>query len=663
MVICQPDAGEASSVSKPEVPDGPNGSSSSQEHRSLKHSLLGPSLSKAGQDGVNFRQVSEIIYEASKGSRFFTNEENKDKNLTVKINRILAKKRELERIEAQGGLKGEQKKADDCITESECSRDLSQVILHIDCDAFYASVEELDRPELKDLPFAVGVGVLTTCNYVARKYGCRSGMAGFVADKLCPQLIHLPLNFEKYTAKAKEVRAVLEQYDPRFESASIDEAYLNITRYCEDHNMDAEAVVQQMRQQVFEETKITVSAGIAANAKLAKICSNQNKPNGQFRLPADRSSIMAFMRDLPTRKVNGIGRVWERELDAIGVKTCGDIYTQRQYINRLFGEKAFKFLVSVYLGLGRTDVRPAEEFERKSVGTESTFHDISDFNELLQKLKRNANELEKDLERTQFKGRTLVLKIKLHTYEVFTRQVQPPKAVYTADDLYNYSLPMLQKLKKEMPDMKLRLMGLRCTHLVSTKKSTTDFFGRSRQAGELKGDSNRRIEVGEDGWQKWPDSEFEDAARQELQDEMDETLRLSQAYEESAKEEGECSNNADYQRYANGFAWRSLLETEAAAARTNEASSNDQVPERWDCPICSIAQPACEMTFNQHIDTCLSRRTIREIVQDPPQSLTSSIPTTNAGLNKKKRGRPTSSSTHKSSESSMTKKPKSAFFS
>lgn len=140
------------------------------QHHSLKHHLLGPSLTKSGQDGVDQKKVSEIIYNASKGSRYFNNEENKDKSLTLKINRILAKKRELERIEAHGGLNKDLKRADECIAELELGRDLSQVLIHVDCDAFYAAVEELDRPELKDVPFAVGKGVLTTCNYHARKF-------------------------------------------------------------------------------------------------------------------------------------------------------------------------------------------------------------------------------------------------------------------------------------------------------------------------------------------------------------------------------------------------------------------------------------------------------------------------------------------------------------
>lgn len=157
----------------------------SAEHQTLKYHLLGPSLTKAGQDSVDQSKVSEIIYNASKGSKFFNREEEKDKVLTQKIEQILTKKRRLEKLD----LTRESRAADQLIAELEASRDLTQRIVHIDCDAFYAAVEQLDRPELKDVPFAVGGGVLTTCNYAARKFGCRSGMAGFVAKKICPELL------------------------------------------------------------------------------------------------------------------------------------------------------------------------------------------------------------------------------------------------------------------------------------------------------------------------------------------------------------------------------------------------------------------------------------------------------------------------------------------
>ncbi|KIV78222.1 hypothetical protein PV11_09960 [Exophiala sideris] len=575
------------------------------QYHSLKHSLLGPSLTKAGQDAVDQKKVAEIIYDASKGSKFFNNEETKDKTLTVKIERILKQKAQLEKLD----LKSDLRRADDYIGSLELSRDLSQYVVHIDCDAFYAAVEEIDRPDLKNVPMAVGQGVLTTCNYEARKYGCRSAMAGFVAKKLCPQLICLPLNFDKYTAKAKEVRAILAEYDPRFESSSIDEAYLNITEYCDTHHMDPDAAVEQLRKEVHEKCKITISSGIAPNAKLAKICSNKNKPNGQYRIPNDRSAVMSFISNLPVRKVNGVGRVFERELDAIGIKTCGDIYAQRAYLHRLFGEKAFQFLMQTHLGLGRTIVQPAEEYERKSVGTESTFRDMSDKLELREKLRHTAEELEKDMARVEVKGRTLVLKVKLHTYEVFTRQVAPPRAVHLADDLYNYSLPMLTKLEKEMPDFRLRLMGLRCTHLISTKKDKPDFF-RQRASNVKSAD--------EGGWEVWPDSEFEEAARQERQEEMDELERLSQEEPDFDPQSSTADWHEPFGRYKYGsepnspVARAGHLRNEGTAKNKSDAEQEQQ----WDCPICQLPQPANDRAFNSHIDLCLSRQTIKEAVAE-----------------------------------------------
>ena len=595
------------------------------EHDTLKYHLLGPSLTKAGQDSVDQQKVSEIIYNASKGSKFFNNEESKDKNLTQKIERILARKKQLEKVDLASDLR----RADEYIAELELSRDLSQIVVHIDCDAFYAAVEELDRPELKHVPMAVGKGVLTTCNYHARKFGCRSGMAGFVAMKLCPQLICLPLNFSKYTSKAQEVRSILADYDPRFESASIDEAYLNITEYCHSHSLDPDEAVAQLRAEVAEKTKITISAGIAANAKIAKIASNRNKPNGQFRVASDRTTILAFMRDLPTRKVNGVGRVFERELDAIGVKTCGDLYAQRAYLSKLFGLKAFQFLMQCYLGLGRTQIAPSEEHERKSVGTESTFKDMSDKHELRAKLRWIAEELEKDLARTQFKGRTLVLKAKLHTYEILTRQTVVPKAIHAAEDLYNYSLPMLTKLEREIPGIKLRLMGLRCTHLVSAKKPDVDFFGTRRLA------TMKRANTDDEGWEIWPEAdaetEFEEAARQERQDEMEELERLSQEQQPQshtpthtytspspdllqprslrAQESLEEANR----RHKHG---REILPNPNSKNPAHASSASSPVPaEAWACPICGLPQVARDREFNDHIDYCLSRQTIREVAQ------------------------------------------------
>lgn len=477
------------------------------------------------------------------------------------------------------------------------SRDLSQHIIHVDCDAFFAAVEELDRPELKTVPMAVGKGVLTTCNYLARKFGVRSGMASFVAKKLCPHLVLLPQNFEKYTAKAKEIRAIMAEYDPLFESASIDEAYLNMTAYCDENQLTPEEATQRMREEIFENTKVSVSAGIAANAKIAKIASNINKPNGQFRVPNEHQAIMEFMHELPVRKVNGVGRVFERELESIGIKKCGDIYAHRALLAKLFGAKAFHFLAQCYLGLGRTKIEPVETHERKSISTETTFHEIGDKEELRAKLWWAAQELEKDLARTQFKGRTLALKVKLHTFEVLTRQTAPPRAVCLAKDLYSFALPMLVKLEKDIPNMKLRLLGLRCSTLVSTQKVGINFFGAVTQPNPASGTISPPItaiapDVNAD-YEVCAEKAFEAAARQEIQDEMNDLEQLSQ-------------------------------ETpEVSVTREPNASTIQEAVEEtpmWDCPICIRPQTADDRTFNDHVDFCLSRQTIREVVQDTSEA-------------------------------------------
>jgi DNA polymerase kappa len=416
-------------------------------------------------------------------------------------------------------------------------------------------------------------------------------MASFVAKKLCPELILIPLNFDKYNAKAAEIREILADYDPRFESASIDEAYLNITGYCAEHDMGPADVVSQMRSEVHEKTHVTVSAGIAANARLAKICSNMNKPNGQFILPRERAAIMAFMRDLPCRKVNGVGRVLERELASVGINTCGDIYEQRQYLDQLFGQKASEFLLRCYLGLGRTNIQPAEDYERKSVGTESTFRDMNNPSQLRQKLRKTAEELESDMRKAECKGRTLCLKVKLHTFEVLTRQVVTPKAVYLADDLYSYSLPMLTRLEHDFPGLKLRLMGLRCTNLVSTKKpDARAFFGlrpqRCESAELAEEDSNierKHIDM-RGGWEPGPQ-------------------------EESSPGHGSDSRSPSgatqsFRRHGKEIVPNPPKELPAAVEE-----------DLWDCPVCVRPQAANLRVFIEHFELCLSRQNILDTVQ------------------------------------------------
>lgn len=387
-------------------------------------------------------------------------EARKDRELTQRLEQTERARRMLENVD----LRHDEARIDAELQAREKRRDLSRVIVHCDCDAFYASVEELERPELRSLPLAVGAGVLSTTNYVARSFGVRSAMSTHIARKICPQLVLIKPDFKKYTAKAQEIRAVLAEYDSRFCSASLDEAYLDITAVVATRNTSPEAVVEEMRARIYERTQLTVSCGIAANMRVAKICSNMRKPNGQFLVANERDAIMSFMRTLPVRQVNGIGRVAERQLGVLGVKVCGDIYTHRAVLQRLLGDKMFDFLLDVYLGLGQVSVRPAEEVERKSIGCESTFSCAKSTRaELEEQLRVTAEELVSECQRAGVAGRTLHVKLKRDTFDVITRQRSIPAGAVgaCADEICRLAWPMVER---EMP-ITLRLFGLRLTGL------------------------------------------------------------------------------------------------------------------------------------------------------------------------------------------------------
>ncbi|KAG6375359.1 hypothetical protein JVT61DRAFT_2914 [Boletus reticuloceps] len=253
----------------------------SQESASLLKRLAGPSSTKAGlvQDQ---NEINRIIAE---------NEKSKDKELSEKIAKILKQRDQV--------LKGVdmcaiERHVDHIIEELEEGRDLSQTIVHVDMDAFYAGVELLDSPSLEGKPFGVGGGVLCTASYEARKYGVRSGMAEFVARKLCPDLIVVKLNFQRYSEMSKRCMKVFQRYDPNMFAAGCDEGYLNITQYCADHQIDVETCVQEMRAAVHSETQLTVSAGIAPNRMLAKISSDKvrafhNLGRALLRVPTEQA--------------------------------------------------------------------------------------------------------------------------------------------------------------------------------------------------------------------------------------------------------------------------------------------------------------------------------------------------------------------------------------
>src|SRR3954447_14287596 len=271
----------------------------------------------------------------------------------------------------------------------------ARAIIHLDMDCFYAAIEVRDNPKLRGKPVGVGGardrrGVLTTCNYEAREFGVRSAMPTFMALQKCPQLIVVPTRFDVYRREAAVVRSVLLRFSSLVEPLSLDEAYLDVT----EHSGDPGALATVIRQLIFKRTRLTASAGIGPNKLIAKIASDLKKPNGQFEVKPE--DVPEFMKDLPVRKLWGIGQVTEQKLDKLGIATCGDM----QRLSRLALQEHFgKFGIELYDLCRGIDDRPVEpDRERKSLSNEETFSsDLETLAECEEKLPELFEELMADL--------------------------------------------------------------------------------------------------------------------------------------------------------------------------------------------------------------------------------------------------------------------------
>ncbi|KAJ8763532.1 hypothetical protein K2173_002415 [Erythroxylum novogranatense] len=411
---------------------------------------------KAGMDGVDKEKVQRVVYEMSKGSKYFENEERKEEVMRQKIEQMRAQCAKL----TTADISHYQMLADKSILDLETTRDLSGIWLHVDMDAFYAAVETLSNPLLKGKPMAVGgMSMISTANYEARRFGVRAAMPGFIARKLCPELIFVPPDFKKYTFYSDLTRKVFQKYDPNFMATSLDEAYLDITDVCKERDMTGGEIAEELRAGVYKESGLTCSAGVAPNRLLAKVCSDINKPNGQFVLPNDQMAVKTFISSLPVRKIGGIGKVTEHILrDVLEINTCKEMLQKGALICALFSQSTAEFFLSVGLGLGKTST--PEVSVRKSISSERTFSATDDKIFLYQKLADIAEMLCADMQKEGLCGRTLTLKLKTASFEVRTRAVTLQKYIHSKKDILKYASKLLTA---ELP-VSLRLIGLRVSH-------------------------------------------------------------------------------------------------------------------------------------------------------------------------------------------------------
>ena len=485
--------------------------------------LIISACDKAGMQGIDRSRIDAIILRESGNSAYMQQQRKRDEHVNVRIEKMIKELIRKKDTSSGGSWKQSvERELEDEINKCIRNRQTRSACCVVDMDMFYMACELLTRPELRNKPCCVGGGLVTTSNYVARQYGVRSAMAGFIADKLVEELsggkeklIHVPCNFALYNEKAQQVREALKEYDPNLKAYSLDEACLNIGTYLclriegKSHSAivsmrkaqasnanDASSeevrradealaqypshvalkaaadVVQEMRQRVMEATGgLTCSAGVAPNFMLAKIASDRNKPNGQLLIGPSHDEVLTFLHPLPTRKVGGIGRVTEKMLHALGVSTVGNLYEQRASVQLCFKPATAKFLLHAAIGCSSYESKDddvSDGIGRKGISRERTFEDGRPWCEVVEKLETIARKLGEDMSSKALWARTITLKVKLHTFDVISRARSLPRGRYAQhpDDLIKNAVELMRDVRRQFKGgvFSVRLLGIRCSN-------------------------------------------------------------------------------------------------------------------------------------------------------------------------------------------------------
>lgn len=342
-------------------------------------------------------------------------------------------------------------------------------IIHVDMDAFYASVEQMDNPELIGKAIAVGGGgvrgVVSAASYEARKFGVRSAISGAQARKLCPDLIFVRPRFDRYTEISKKIRKIFREYTDLVEPLSLDEAYLDVTQN-KKGNPSATLIAQEIRQRIHDEVGLTASAGISINKFVAKIASDYNKPNGQKTV--NPHEVEEFLENLDVKKFYGIGKVTTERMYQLGIFTGKDLKSKtKEYLEQHFG-KSGRFYYYIVRGIHNSEVKPNRT--TKSVAAEHTFNENLTSEIFMQeRLERIATELEKRLKKHSISGKTITLKIK---YSDFTQQTRSKTLPYFISDKGLLFETAKELLYQERLKDSVRLLGISLNNLNTEVKKT-----------------------------------------------------------------------------------------------------------------------------------------------------------------------------------------------
>ncbi len=337
-------------------------------------------------------------------------------------------------------------------------------IIHVDMDAFYASVEQRDSPQYIGKPLVVGAspnqrGVVAAASYEARKYGIHSAMPSKLAIAKCPNLIFVKPRFEVYRNISSQIQVIFRRYTDLLEPIALDEAYLDVTSNKQNIPY-ASTIARLIRNEIFQETNLTASAGVSMNKFLAKMASGKNKPNGMTVILPEQAQ--EFVEALPIKKFHGIGKVTAAKMNDLGIRTGADLKERSlEFLVRQFGKSGY-----YYYNIARAKDERAVEANRirKSIGAENSFAiDLSNTSSILQELEKIAITLKERIDKHQASGRTITLKVKFSDYQQITRSrtLNIPTSDFKA--IFSEAKALFKTI--ELNNRSIRLLGLSLSNL------------------------------------------------------------------------------------------------------------------------------------------------------------------------------------------------------
>ena len=349
---------------------------------------------------------------------------------------------------------------------------MTRKIIHIDMDAFYASVEQRDNHDLRGKAIAVGGsptgrGVIATASYEARKYGIKSAMSSAVALRLFPRLIFVKPRFEAYREASTIIQEIFYEYSDLVEPLSLDEAYIDVTEN-KMENPSATLIAKEIREKIFERTGLTASAGISYNKFLAKVASDMNKPNGMTLITPEMAED--FLEALPVGKFHGVGRVTKEKMNLLGIEKGADLKKWQEVdLIKHFG-KAGSHYYHIVRGIDERSVH--NDHVRKSFGAERTFStDYNDWTLLKTELEGIANKVSERMGKKSVKGKTISLKLRYDNFETITRALTLSFYTSSKEVLFEQSVQLMEQT--QAGDRKVRLLGISVSNLDSEKKEET----------------------------------------------------------------------------------------------------------------------------------------------------------------------------------------------